>query len=61
MKLNISAIKMSTDIPECKTAEIRHAIQAGDHLNSMTAYMMNDWLSNREKVKEEIQTWLYLR
>ena len=57
MNLNINAIKMCTDIPECTTVEeIRHTTQVDDHLNALTAYVINGWSSTRGEVKEEIQT-----
>ena len=56
--LNINAIEMCTDIPECKPAkEIWHVTQADDHLNTLTAYVINLWPSVRIKVKEEIQPY----
>ena len=37
------------------TEEIRHAAQVHNHLNALTAYVINDWPSTRAEAKEEIQ------
>ena len=58
MNLNISAIKMYSDIPECIMVEgIRHVMQADDHLNALPAYEINGLLSIRTEFIEEIQPY----
>ena len=44
MNMNINVVEIWTDIPECMMAEeIRHDVQADNHLNTLTAYVINDW------------------
>lgn len=37
--------------------EMRLSSQADDHLTTLTAYVINDWLATRVEVKEEIQPY----
>ena len=48
---------MCTKIPVCMTVEeIRHVMQADDHLNAQTGYVINGWPSVRKEVKERIHS-----
>ena len=59
VNLNVNEITMCTDIPEYIMAEEnRHATQEDDHLNALTVYMINSWLSTRAEVKEKIQPYM---
>ena len=58
MNLNINAIEMCTDIPECMMPEeVRHVAQVDDHINLLTIYVINEWLSTRTEVQAEL--WPY--
>ena len=58
MNLNINAIEICTDIPECMMAEdLGLATLADDHLNALIVYMINGCPSTTVKVKEERQTY----
>ena len=37
--------------------EIRHATEAGDHLDPLTAYGINGWPVTRAEIKDEIQPY----
>ena len=39
--------------------EMRHTKQEDDHLNILTAYMINGWPSTRTKIKEAQPYWLF--
>ena len=53
MSLYISAVEPCTGIPECMTPEeVRHVIQVDDQLNTLTACMINGWLTTRAELRE---------
>ena len=55
------SLKHTQVILKCMIAkEIRHTMQEDDHLNEVTAFMINGWLSTTAEVKEEIkQYWQF--
>ena len=58
MGLNINAIEVSTDMPECMEVEaIRHAMQDYSHLSALITYMIHGWPSTRAEVKEELKPY----
>ena len=57
--LNINVVEMYVNIPECMMAEeFRYEMQVDDHLNTLTAFLINGWLSTRAETKEEIKQYI---
>ena len=63
MRLNIHAIEICTDNPECMIAAIIRCANLGDnHIGALSTYVMHRWPSSRAEVIKEVQPyWSFIK
>ena len=61
MWITFNAIGLCTDIPDCRTAEVREATLAYENVSALTELKLHSCASTKTEVKKEMQSFWSFR